>query len=302
MDKTIWIYWENKYSDEMPGYISLCRDTIYKHKGAWDLIELNPENVDQYVSGLRADFHDIPEVAHKADYIRAAVLAQNGGMWMDVDTIVLRPLSMITDLIEESGALFYGWKEHQPSIGLVASLPGNPLITEWLKAADEVLDKNLGQKWSGIGYDILWPLAKEYPYVQIDREICAPIHYTETDKLLGNGSASSILKTRTILLQLYNKMLYPKFGHASRGEVTSSNTRLSKLFERAFKDDQHWEKVAKKMSEDTRFAKRAFEESARTGVDPCSLYIDEAMSRVYKSKNPLAKRALNKVKKNLGRH
>lgn len=300
MNKTIWIYWENVYSAEMPGYISLCLDTIRKHKGDWDLVELSPENVHDYVSGLRSDFHDIPEIAHKADYIRAAVLSQNGGMWMDIDTIVLRPLSLITDLIEDSGALFYGWKKFQPSIGLVGSVPGNPLITEWLKGADAVLDRGLRQNWSGIGYDVLWPLAEDIPYVQIDREICAPIHYTETDILLSDGSLSGVLKPRTILLQLYNKMLYPKFGHASRAEVEASSTRLSKLFERALKDDPHWEKVGRKLSANPGSAVHAFERSRQLGIDPCSLYIDNALSLVYRSKNSLGKRAIRKGRRLFG--
>lgn len=299
MNKTIWIYWENKYSDTMPGYISLCKETILKHKGDWGLVELNPGNVNEYVSGLRSDFSAIPEVAHKADYIRAAVLAQNGGMWMDVDTIVLRPLSMITDLIEKAGALFYGWAPEQPSIGLVASVPGHPLIVEWLKGADRVLDGGLSQKWAGIGYDVLWPLAKEHEYVQIDREICAPIHYTETDLLLQAGSPADIVEKRTVLLQLYNKMLYPKFGHATRDGVMSSNTRLSALFERAFRDDPHWQRVSKKMSARPSVVSEVFDAAHESGNDPAALYIDRAMKSVYKSKNPFLQRAARKVARSL---
>lgn len=301
MNKTIWIYWENKYSSQMPGYISLCKDTILKHRGGWDLVELNPDNVNDYVVGLRSDFADIPEVAHKADYIRAAVLAQNGGMWMDVDTIVFRPLSMITDLIEKSGALFYGWQPNQPSIGLVASVPGHPLIQKWLEGADRVLDGNLKQKWAGIGYDILWPLAEEHDYVQMDREICAPIHYTETDLLLEPGRPADILHKHTLLIQLYNKMLFPKFGKASRDEVMQSNTRLSKMFKRALSDDLHWEKVSRKMSADPSLADKAFGSAAAQDLDPVSVYVDEAMRRVYKSKNPLLKRASRKLQRTFGR-
>lgn len=248
--KTIWLYWENVYSESMPDYIRLCYETILAQSGDWDVVLLSPENVGEHLSGLREDFYDIPEVAHKADYIRGAVLEQRGGMWMDIDTIALRPLSLITDLLPLDGAVFYGWQSFQPSIGLIAAEPGHPLVTQWKEEMDETLDLDLSQRWSGIGYDLLWPLAKKISYTHIAHTICAPAHYTETSKFVEDLDPSEVLKPETVVMQLYNKMFFKTYGTMSRQDILQSDSLIAKCFAEGLDVDPKWQSVSEAMTAD----------------------------------------------------
>lgn len=248
--KTVWLYWENVYSESMPDYIRLCKETIETQAGDWDIVLLSPENVRDYISGLRDDFFDIPEVAHKADYIRGAVLEQHGGMWMDIDTIALRPLSLITDLLPLRGAVLYGWQSFQPSIGLIASEAGHPLIARWKELMDQTLDSGLTQRWSGIGYDLLWPLAKKIPYTHIAHTICAPTHYTETSKFVEDLAPEEVLKSETVVMQLYNKMFFKTYGSMHREEVLESDSLIAKCFARGLRNDSTWRSVAQELTSD----------------------------------------------------
>ncbi|GAA1628815.1 hypothetical protein GCM10009700_15640 [Brevibacterium sanguinis] len=277
--RKIWLYWENVYSDSMPEYIRLCYETIVAQSGDWEVVLLTPENVRDYVPALRHDFFDIPEVAHKADYIRGAILDELGGMWMDIDTVALRPVSLISDLLALDGAVFYGWQSFQPSIGLVAAEPGHPLIAEWRKKMDETLDSNLSQKWAGIGYDLLWPLAKEHKYTHIAHTICAPTHYTETEKFLADVDPSQVLKPETVVMQLYNKMFFKTYGSMDRESILESNSLIAECFRRSLNPDPLWEEVSAEMSQNPSLAAHALRRSRDGQGNVGTIYVKMATDR-----------------------
>ncbi|WP_350270379.1 capsular polysaccharide synthesis protein [Brevibacterium sp. CBA3109] len=263
----------------MPDYIRLCSETIEAQAGEWNVVLLDRDNVRDFVPDLRADFFDIPEVAHRADYIRGAVLARHGGMWMDIDTIALRPLSLITDLLPLSGAVFYGWKSFQPSIGLIAAEPGHQLILRWKKEMDSRLDSGLSQRWSGIGYDLLWPLAKEISYTHIAHTICAPTHYTETAKFVEALEPDQVLKPETVVMQLYNKMFFKTYGDMTRSDILSSDTLIGRCFIRGLERDPKWSSVAVEMSEHVELAQWAMERARAGDGNVGTNYVLNAVDR-----------------------
>ncbi|WP_373567206.1 glycosyltransferase family 32 protein [Brevibacterium moorei] len=275
--RTIWMYWENVYSDKMPDYIRLCYETICAHSQSLNVVLLTPENVRDYVPSLREDFELIPQVAHKADYIRAAVLAENGGMWMDIDSIAIRPIRLIFDLLFDTGAVFYGWKPLEPSIGLIAAVPHHPLIVAWREAIEERLNGDLSQRWAGIGYDLLWPLARKIDYTQIDRRICAPTHYTETGKFIEDSDPASLLDDRTVVIQLYNKMFFKTYGAMERSKILASNTVIGRLLNEHMRADPSWVTTSELLSEDPATPDRTRALAKDRGLDLGTAYIQLAV-------------------------
>src|SRR6266540_4290909 len=95
MTLPVWLYWEGP----CPDWILACRETITSH--ARDPRLLGPRDIDQ----LRDSDRDLDlsglHVAHRADYVRALVLARYGGLWVDADCIVMHPLDRILDLLRE---------------------------------------------------------------------------------------------------------------------------------------------------------------------------------------------------------
>lgn len=87
----IWAFWEPEAT--MPAYLRLCVETWRQIPGA-DIHLLNYRNlwkyidIDAYGPNL---FNGSYHMAQIGDAIRAMLLEKYGGVWFDVDTIVIRP-------------------------------------------------------------------------------------------------------------------------------------------------------------------------------------------------------------------
>ena len=90
----IWSYWEG------PSFplLGLCRETMLKWNP--DAVLLTPETFDPLWKHDRdLDFSNrcIP---HKADWIRFYLLREHGGLWVDADCIVMKPLKPFLDALQ----------------------------------------------------------------------------------------------------------------------------------------------------------------------------------------------------------
>jgi len=103
-NRTVWLYWEG----ECPAWIQACRTTIIRHAPqvrvlnpeTWDALWLEDRNIDLASLG----------VEHRSDFIRAYLLAHYGGLWIDSDCVVLRPLDQLLDVLP--GIQSLGYQEH----------------------------------------------------------------------------------------------------------------------------------------------------------------------------------------------
>ena len=90
----VWTYWEGPCSP----WIHACRQTITAH--APRIRVLTPERFDT----LRDRDRDIDlsrlHAPHRADYIRAFLLARYGGLWIDADCLVMQSLVALADRFE----------------------------------------------------------------------------------------------------------------------------------------------------------------------------------------------------------
>lgn len=225
----VWLYWDSPEGAD-PGYIELCEESIEKWAAPYKVVVLNQSLAFDHVPGLHHDLPNIPVIAHRADYVRAACLAARGGIWLDIDTVVLKPLSLCWALTAVNGCVMYGWKDREPSIGMIAARQGHPLMLAWRDAIESRIDESLSQKWAGFGYDLLWPLAKSVGFTQIPRTSCAPTHWSETGVFGQDRTPESVLHRDSLMVQLYNRGLSSKMGGMSKEELLSSSTLLARLF------------------------------------------------------------------------
>ena len=99
-EKIIWKYWENKPGCEKPEYIKFVDESLKKHTSA-KIIEVNPNNLHEYLPDINPNINKLKKIAQKSDVIRANLLYKYGGMWLDSDTLVVRNIDHLFDYLND---------------------------------------------------------------------------------------------------------------------------------------------------------------------------------------------------------
>ena len=147
----VFTFWEEK----MPGYIKLCLDT-------WKVpyTMLNYANVLEYtdIDIERAKRFSLPQLA---DCVRVHVLRDQGGYWLDADTIMLTGKLPDTDMVGYP-------KQRSNSIGLLYSEPHSQMFTEWARFQDEIISGyDRSTYWALMGNAFTDNYVKEHEEVRI---------------------------------------------------------------------------------------------------------------------------------------
>ena len=107
-DLPVWLYWEG----DLPEWIAECRKTIFAHAANVRLLSsAGFDEIRQFDRDIQIDHL---YVAHRADFIRAYLLAKFGGLWIDSDCIVLKSLKPIMELLNEYE--FIGYRERSGEV------------------------------------------------------------------------------------------------------------------------------------------------------------------------------------------
>lgn len=119
----IFTFWEGK----MPEYLKLCLDTW-----KFDYVMLTYNNLNQYtdLDITKLQPFTLPQIA---DIIRVHVLRDNGGYWLDTDTI------MLSDELPTENMMGYV-EERTNTIGYLYTEPNSKMFREWAKYQDNIID------------------------------------------------------------------------------------------------------------------------------------------------------------------
>ena len=150
----IYTFWEG----EKPAYIELCMETW-----GFDYVELNYNNLHQHTDLPidRLQRFTLPQVA---DCVRVHVLRDNGGQWLDADTI------MLGDRLPEE-AILGDPDRRTNSIGYLNADNHPEMFREWAEYQDRILE-GCGdvESWSVMGNtftDIYLTMHRDVPIGQI---------------------------------------------------------------------------------------------------------------------------------------
>ncbi len=137
----IWMYWEGP----MPDYISLCYKTIVAHNPSATL--LNRTAFDDLFMLDRDIDIDALSLPHKADFIRAHLLKHYGGLYLDMDCVVMRDLTPLLELAKQHE--FVGYREQQGymSCALMVSEVDGAVITEHYTTICAILRSKRQREW-----------------------------------------------------------------------------------------------------------------------------------------------------------
>jgi hypothetical protein len=157
------------WSGPMPDWIGWCIDSI-RHQCRRSTFHLiTPDNAGQYVTDdlLCRRWRSIaPGVG--TDCLRAALLAQHGGLWMDADTVCLRDpedLMLGRSLEDQQIALYSRWPSPPDRIiaGYFYAPAQHPVALEWLAQINAALKWSQNIGWGELGEQMLTPIIRRSP-------------------------------------------------------------------------------------------------------------------------------------------
>lgn len=124
MSFPIWMFWEGP----RPGYIDLCIETVRQHHP--DVRLLDRAAFEEIWTQDRDIQLDDLGLNHVSDFVRAYLLAHHGGLYLDADAVLMRPLDALIEAAQVHG--FVGYREPQGymSCNFMASRAGDWVIMD----------------------------------------------------------------------------------------------------------------------------------------------------------------------------
>ena len=214
---TVFTFWEGK----TPDYIKLCLKTW---KVPYTL--LNYDTVRQYTDLntdiLRGYGFTLPQIA---DCVRVHVLRDNGGYWLDADTI------MLSDNLPAENMIGYPEKR-DAHCGYLHFKKHSDFLAEWAEEQDRIISQGIIGGWDLFSNGILNKLLKTHNEVTIkDRTehfpesymIISNSKYTQYQEFYFNSQyhLSDIKKTNIIML--HNSWTPGGYMDISEREILNSN-------------------------------------------------------------------------------
>lgn len=151
----VWTYWEGP----QPDWIAACLRTIGKH--APELHVLDPVSFD----ALRKYDRDIDlqplHVAHRADFIRAYLLAHFGGLWIDADCLLMRPPTEVFERLVEMEFVAHQDRQGWFPNGFMAARPGSRIARELYERICKRLRSGVILGWTSLGGEPLTDILRK---------------------------------------------------------------------------------------------------------------------------------------------
>jgi len=177
MQHPVWVYWEG----DCPEWIAACRRTIIAHAPGVRL--LDRDGFERIRDGDRDIDIDRLQVAHRADFIRAFLLARYGGLWLDSDCIATRPLTPLLDLVSVHDFIAHRDRQGFFPNGFMGARPGSAIAGEFYRRICGILRSGQRLGWISLGGEPLTELLKstDVPWHELECELIQPVCWSRPD-------------------------------------------------------------------------------------------------------------------------
>ncbi|MFL5386798.1 MAG: methyltransferase domain-containing protein [Longimicrobiaceae bacterium] len=178
----VWLYWEGAY----PDWIRACHATIEAHVPCVRLLTRDT------FAALRDRDRDIDldrlHVAHRADFVRAFLLARFGGLWIDSDCLVVRPLDEVLERVREHE--FVGHRERSGLIsnGFMGARPGSRTAAAVYDRICRTLRARRPRGWTTLGSEPLTQLVPARSWHELPCEAVQPVCWSNPAAFFALGT------------------------------------------------------------------------------------------------------------------
>lgn len=177
-DLPVWLYWEG----DLPDWISECQKTVFAH--ASDVRLLTSESFEEMrIADLDIRLEDLC-VAHRADFIRAFLLAKHGGLWIDSDCLVAKSLKPLTDTLNSYEFLGYRERSGEVTNNLMGASKNSTIAQNYYNRVCDILRDGQPIEWLTLGSKALTSTLNEsnVPWCELTVEQIQPVCWSKPEE------------------------------------------------------------------------------------------------------------------------
>ena len=132
--------------------------------------------------------------AHKSDVIRLMILFKYGGIYLDIDTICLRPFTnLLNNSCVMAKELLHNGEEHGLCNAVILAEKGSKFIQYWLSTYKHFRSKGKDIYWAEHSVRVPLKIAELYPntlHIEPERSFFYPSYFQEDLKMLFQKNLS----------------------------------------------------------------------------------------------------------------
>lgn len=236
----VWIYWEGAH----PRWIDVCRETIIANAANARFL------TRETFADLRTDDLDIDldrlHVAHRADFIRAYLLAKFGGLWIDADCLVMRDLTSTLRKLSEYDFIAHRERSGYFSNGFIAARPNSVTARKFYEKICRILRFRAPLGWISLGGEPLTEVLQnaEARFLELDVKQIQPICWSEPQKFFAGGddfAHQNAFDERAICYMLSNREIGKYLEKRGSANLTADDSFFSFLARRALDEKSNVE-------------------------------------------------------------
>jgi hypothetical protein len=142
----VWAYWEGGDVRSGHALAGLNNITVYcleaqARAANLTLVLLNDRTIRDYLPYIHPQVWNVSSIASRADYFRAALLFYYGGLWIDVDTLVRKPLSWMLPFLTEADFVAFSYGGLRAPVGILAARAHSVVARRWVETLHMHLDE-----------------------------------------------------------------------------------------------------------------------------------------------------------------
>lgn len=245
----LWLYWENNE----PGFITLCRKTVYKHcSKSFNIVLLNKDNIEKWLPEIKPLKNKLDKLilAHKVDIYRIMLLYKYGGLYLDSDIIVMTDLKEIIDKLKKYDFVGFGCTGttckngySKPSNWTLGARPNSYLMACIMNRQLELLNKQEIFEYHNLGKEVIWfcldKLIKEqdYEYYHYDNTVDGTRdkegHWVDSARVFSNEQIEYDNIDDFLFYVFYNSNINNKIKNMSENDLLNKDWNFTKMIKKS---------------------------------------------------------------------
>jgi|SRR6056297_1692205 len=251
----VWTYWENSIKTKrVPPLIELCLETMKTHLKSCNLVILDESNIGEYID-IEYDFDKlklyrfpkyVSKIIAKTSYYRIKLLKEYGGVWFDADTILIKDLDYIKELLTKYDFVCSRGNEVSKICnGFFAANKNTKIINHILDQQRKKINRGYLKRFE-IGTHLLSSIiSKNFKkYYKMDIGTIYPMHTRRVGEFFGYNNVNDYINQYTFGWLLFRSLMVENFGSQliSKRRILQSNNLLGQMFNKALNSENKGDK------------------------------------------------------------